>query len=181
MKSKPTYKELLIQVREMRGASGINAYRRAKMLVEVFNDRNFRFDYGQVDDFKAIEILDDYVQDLAFGFAGVRALLEHYPNEIDWKEGKLKRMYDDMLKERERVGREQAAKVGRKKRRGSVSQVDYDSLKLLHENASSEKKRLQDRCDKLVAENRHLKAENERLRNENSELKRQLSQASVAA
>lgn len=94
---KPNYKALLIEARKIREKSGAAAFKRATILCQVFDDRDFRTDNGNLDDFAAAAILDDYCQDLAFGFLELRAMLQFYPRTDQWADGLLRKMHGDML------------------------------------------------------------------------------------
>lgn len=91
------YKRLLLEALELRGLGGKSAYRRTKLLVQVFADRDFRAEAGNVDDFRAAEVLDEYVEDLALSFLELRAMIEHFPRESQWSEGKLRSMYKEVM------------------------------------------------------------------------------------
>lgn len=93
------YKSLLLRAKQLRSKGGKSAWERAKILVAVFDDQKFRTDCGNIDDFRAAEILDDYVDDLALGFLDLRAMLKHFPERKTWMEGRLRRLYNQMLKE----------------------------------------------------------------------------------
>lgn len=177
MKSKSTYKDRLLKAKELRSESGANAFDRVALLVEVFNDRDFRLDCGNVDDFRAAETLDAYVDDLCRDFLELKQMIEFYPKREQWSDGKLNTMHRAMMQAIEERNASERSQAGnkRKPKQQEFTQADYNSLLLRAENAVSMRKQIQQQCDRLQAENRDLKAENERLRKENSELKRQLN------
>lgn len=92
------YKERLLDARKLRGKSGVKAYDRAKLLVVVFDDGEFRQDCGNLDDFRAAELLDEYVDDLCIGFLDLRAMLAHYPRRRQWADGRLAKMLREMVR-----------------------------------------------------------------------------------
>ena len=47
------YKQKLLQARELRAQNSSNNHRRVCLLVEVYDDRDWRADLGNVDDMKA--------------------------------------------------------------------------------------------------------------------------------
>ena len=96
------YKAKLIEARRLRGKSGRSAYTRAKLLCEIFDDADFRADCGNIDDARAADILDDYIDDLCLRFFDLRNLLEYYPKQSQWRDGKLNKMYQAMLAEKEK-------------------------------------------------------------------------------
>jgi hypothetical protein len=131
-----TYKQLLLTALELRKQGGKSAYKRAMILVAVFNDQDFRLDNGNIDDDKIYQILDDYVEDLALNFIELKHLVEYFPKESQWAEGRLCRMYDQLL---DSVPPQERTIISRKC--ATVAEVNH-----------------------LKAEIRRLKAENTRLR-----------------
>ena len=81
------YRKLLLEASELRAQGGRSAYQRTKLLVQVFKDRDFRAEAGNVDDFRAAEVLDEYVEDLALSFLELRAMYEHFPKESSGAKG----------------------------------------------------------------------------------------------
>lgn len=96
--SETGYKQLLIEARKLRGRSGLQAYRRAKLLCQVFDDLDFRADCGNLDDFQAAAILDEYVEDLCVSFLDLRRILHRFPKPKAWSEGRLTRLYNEAMK-----------------------------------------------------------------------------------
>jgi len=96
--SETGYKTLLLNARKLRGKSGVKAFDRASILCTVFDDGEFRQDCGNLDDFRAAELLDEYVEDLALGFLDLRAMLAHYPRRQQWADGRLSKMLREMVK-----------------------------------------------------------------------------------
>ena len=70
-------------------------YDRATLLCQVFGDEGFIADSG--DQGKAEDRLDEYTNDLCLTFVELRLLWKQYPKRAQWKNGKLRRMYDDMV------------------------------------------------------------------------------------
>jgi hypothetical protein len=88
MKSKTSYKKILEQARSMRSTAVSAIYDRVKLLDEaVFNDADFRADIGNADDFKAGEYLNEFLDDVAYTFLQLRAILTAFPDRAQW-EGK---------------------------------------------------------------------------------------------
>lgn len=88
------YKALLLEARGLRSEAGKNAFRRASLLVRVFEDAGFRAEIGATDDFDVAEALNAEVEDLCLGFLELRAMLAEFPNEADWQDGRLATLYD---------------------------------------------------------------------------------------
>lgn len=145
------YKKLLIKAERLRGKGGEAAYERAKILVAVFNDTDFRLDNGNIDDFKAAEALDDYVQDLCLSFRQLQDLLTYYPEKAQWSEGKLRSMHDEILSQRSTP--EKAVKPRR-----SASLAQVQSLEKENEQLAYQLKKAQKRIKQLEDENAHLKS-----------------------
>jgi hypothetical protein len=101
------YKKLLLECLALRKKGGKSAYQRIIKLVEVFNDDDFRLDNGSVDDLELGEILDQYLEDIILdGEGGVfwklKAMLDEFPDEEHWSEGKLRTMYVEMMNQRKK-------------------------------------------------------------------------------
>jgi hypothetical protein len=77
---KRTRQDLCEQTLELRK----RAYDRVQILVDVYNDTEFRLEYGNRDDAKLGDILDVYADDLGYKFHDLRVMLQEYPNRDDW-------------------------------------------------------------------------------------------------
>lgn len=157
-----SYKKLLLDAKRLLGKAGSGAHQRAKLLVAVFNDRDFRADHGNLDDFQAADQLDQYVADLCLGFLELKAMLEHFPNEDRWKKGDLKRMHAEMLAaNRPAPQRDDAPRVRRTVKLAEFDQVAAEKRRYETQATSyaSELTRLR---EKVVA----LEKERDLLRNE---------------
>ncbi len=91
------YKKLLSEALALRTQGGKSAYQRTKILVQVFLNRDFRAEAGNVDDGRAAEVLDEYVEDLALRFLELKAMYEYFPKDSQWSEGKLRSMYKEVM------------------------------------------------------------------------------------
>lgn len=123
------YKRLLIQVKNLQQNAKANVYKRVSLLVQVFNNEGFRLDHG-ADDFVLSGILDQYVADIGWGFMELRSILDHFPNEADWKTNRLSKMHDDVVRDRRSKAaaeKQQDAPVRRKPHR--IAKADYEAVK----------------------------------------------------
>lgn len=91
------YKLKLLQARQMRDDSRATIYDRVSLLVEVYNDAEFRAEHGNRSTEKLVGILNDYVDDLAYDFLDLAAILRHFPDRAIWQSTKLSRMYSQMI------------------------------------------------------------------------------------
>ncbi len=71
-------------------------YDRATLLSQVFGDPAFLADCSE-DQGEAADRLDEYANDLCLTFLELRQLLKHFPKRAQWKSGKIRRMYDEMV------------------------------------------------------------------------------------
>ncbi|HSV27554.1 MAG TPA: hypothetical protein VLH60_06650 [Sedimentisphaerales bacterium] len=169
-----SYKALLIEARKLRGRSGLAAYRRAKLLCQVFEDRNFRADCGNLDDFRAAAVLDEYLEDLCVSFLDIRRMLRHFPKPKAWQEGRLSRLYNDMLKaesgEKDKPLSGKPRNVTAEVRKRLESQLTDARKELARQNAV----RLSE-IDQLRAKVADLERENAELRERITELEKQLT------
>lgn len=88
-----SYKTLLKQAAALKGKIGREAHSLAGVLCRVFEDKDFRADLGNVDDFKAGEALGEYTEPLCLTFFELRALYIHRPDAEDWATGNLATLY----------------------------------------------------------------------------------------
>jgi hypothetical protein len=102
MDAKFKYKAALKELESMRGASGLAAYKRGSIMLQVFNDQDFRFDLNLADDFAAAEWLNSLVGDLCVTFFDLRDLLKFFPEEQQWAKGNLHSMMKAIEAERDR-------------------------------------------------------------------------------
>ena len=157
------YKKLLIEALALRAQGGKSAYQRAKLLVQVYQDRDFRAEAGNVDDFRAAEVLDEYVEDLALQFLELKSMIEHFPKESQWGEGKLRSMYREVME----AGGEPEREV---QRRHKITLEQYAEL--------------EEKWKKELARNRQLQKENVQLKSELDQVQtrlRRLEKAKVPA
>lgn len=197
------YKKLLLEARELRtklrAEIGLRTYQIMAILMQVFNDQDFRADHPSgdgkpADDLKAGQVLDDFVfDDTGLEFLQLRAMLDHYPHQRQWKSGRLQRMYRDMMaarrgspvrkerpkevltkaefeavrraSERQRVMLESANKqIEAARENAVVLQSQCDQAEAAIEEAVSEVEKLRRRVRELEAENSTLREENASLR-----------------
>lgn len=157
-----SYKQLLIEAKKLHGKAGLGAYQRAKILVQVFDDRDFRADHGNLDDFQAADLLSEHVSDLCLGFLELRAMLAHFPSEADWKNGNLRRMHAEML-EANRPVREPATPQARRTVKLSEHEKVVSELRQAESrvsNYTSELTRLREKCAALEQEVAALRRQN---------------------
>ncbi len=175
------YKRLLIQAKNLQATAKANVHKRVTLLVQVFDNQQFRIDHG-ADDFVLAGILDQYVSDIGWGFMELRSILEHFPNEKDWKESRLTKMHDEVVKQRRKQAateKQSEAPVRRKPRR--VTNADFEAVK--NENRELRAKyreaasRGLDRQDAAMPEGSNGKQESEvvRLRRELAVAKKRIA------
>ena len=140
-----SYKNLIVELRQMRGTAGIAAYERATKMMSVFNDAEFLSTEAAGDIHKAIRLMDDLCQDMALDFSELRALLKYRPKRDQWKDGKLKTMYDEVVSE---MGRELAASRKPKTEKQDRDMRLAEMRKKLSE-VLAENKLLKKRCSTL--------------------------------
>jgi hypothetical protein len=143
-----SYKQILLEVKKLQGQAGVAAFDRITLLVQVFEDKDFRADQGDFDDIRAGEFLSDFCEDLSLNFWQLRAILEHFPNRDSWGGGKLATMHATMLEDKAA-----AQDCEPKTPRRSVKVADYD--------------RVVSEAESLRLANEELKEVNERLTEEN--------------
>jgi len=166
------YKMQLLEARKLRGKSGVKAFDRAKILCAVFDDDEFRAECGNLDDFRAAALLDEYVDDLAVGFLDLRAMYKYYPRRSSWREGRLGKMLREMLRANETVipaarpprvataeTRKQLTQQLEEARRekARLKQTKEDELIAFRQTKETELAQLRSQIMKLKAENNRLR------------------------
>jgi hypothetical protein len=146
-----SYKQQLLECLALRQQGGKSAYKRAKILLFVYNDNDFRLDHNNFDDDKLANILDTYVEDLAIRFWHLKALLEYFPDEHQWAEGRLRSMLEEMQTAQD----VQQTKPIQRRKTATVAEVEALKKQLTHEKA---------RCQRLLKENIALREENQQLK-----------------
>jgi len=139
--SLPAWKQKLLQAREMRDNARAIAYDRVKLLMEVYDDADFRLEYGNRSTEKLAAILDDYVDDLDYDFLDLAAVMRQFPNREDWQTTKLSRLYQQMID----AGKRQAAEDRPPQRRTAPTptQLKQENETLQHKLAEEQAKRRQ--------------------------------------
>ena len=161
MAGRKNYKTLLLEARSLRGESGVNAHKRIGILNKVFEDTDFRSEIGAVDDYGAAEVLDDEVQDLCLRFLQLRAMYEAFPVVDDWKDGKLRTLYDRTLEIAE------ANKPEREPRtQNRVTQSEYQQLELEKQDTEAQLQYSKRTLEETKSEIDRLRDENLALRND---------------
>ena len=180
MNRKETYRDKLRQVQDLQSLNkktiGSNAFERVSLLVEVFDDRVFRHDQGNVDDFKAAEILDGYLSDLAFTFLDLRAVMLRFPDRTDWENTGPRSLYLQ-LKEQDRAMKPVSGE--RKVRRVTIKEHEKAMGELAEHRVML--KHTQSELDVLRKENQSLKEENATLKGRITELEKSVERLSKFA
>ncbi len=160
---KPTvgWKKLLTEARELQGQLCVMIYRRTKILAQIFNDAQFRADNSLRDDFEVADWLDAEFKGTALGFLQLRAMLEMFPDEADWKAGDLATMHEKVL-----TAHEEASRPEEKRTRKSVKVAE-------HTETCEDRDRWKAKATKAEAVVEMRESEVERLRRENGELRRE--------
>ena len=151
------YKKWLMECLPLRQEGGKSAFKRATILNRVFLDQDFRLENNAVDDFGLAQILDAYVEDLALRFLELRAMLELFPRENQWGEGKLRSMYEAVV---EKNGEAQEREV---RPRHKISLAQYAALEEKFRREQARSKQLQQKVDELEAELKEARTRLKRL------------------
>ncbi len=93
---KTSWKKLLLQAKKLNTKIGMWIYRRTKILLEIFDDAEFRAEIGLRDDLQAAEWLDKEFKGVALKFLQLRAILNEYPDEKQWMDGDLQTMFNSI-------------------------------------------------------------------------------------
>lgn len=180
-----SYKQKLAEARKLIKTGCLALYDRVSVLIDVFNDREFRVAEGLEDDGKAADYLTEgYLPDTDWDFLNLRALMEFAPNREKWGGGKLKRLYAEMIEARRKANTKEGAPIVRNR----VTKEEYEKVQLGLKHAEARATHLQDRVtetldliERLRTENRELREENALLKGRIQELERMLTRELAAA
>lgn len=161
------YKKKLIAASELRTQGRAALFQRATLLVEVFEDREFRADNDQFDDLKAAELLDSYLEDTAATFLEVRAILQTFPTLEQWKGKTIRELYESAL-ESSRASSEEKTRAT--PRRITIKQ--FEGEQQARKEAEAEVRNLKKQITELEASNRKYIRENAQLEGRITELER---------
>ncbi len=165
MAGRKNYKTLLLEAASLRGESGVNAHKRIGILVKVFEDADFRAEIGSSDDYKAAEVLDDHVQDLCLTFLELKAMYQAFPDVADWKDGKLRTLYQRSLEVAEANKPEPT-----KRSVNRVTNKEYEQLDSEKQDIEAQLNYTKRTVDEIKSEIDRLRDENLSLRNEKMRL-----------
>lgn len=187
MSTKGGYKQLILKARELMGKAGLIAFDRAKLLCQIFEDRDFRADLGNADDFKCAETLDELCGDLSLKFLRLKQLVEHFPERKQWASGNLERMLAEMLAsvtapiedhkpKRERTVIKQSEFVALSQEKTKVEQ-QANEFKKLAEVAKQEKVEIESKAREFRQAAESAEEKCRRLEIENRDLREKLAEA----
>ena len=177
MKSKMTYRDRLRQVQELnvlnKKSIGGNAYDRVSLLAEVFEDRAYPHDMGNIDDAKADDELSKFIADLPAGFLSMRAVLERFNERSDWETRGPRELYFQLKEETD------ALKPQRQKRsHKSVTVKEHERVVNELGEHRAMLKHSQSELSILRKENQELKEENAMLKGRIAELEKSVERLS---
>jgi hypothetical protein len=160
-----SWKEILIQAKELLGKAGTTAFDRATLLVSVWNDPDFQADARS--EFVALDRLSEYVNDLALNFLELQQLLVKFPTRDAWAKGNIRQMYDSMMRDKELQKSAAASRMTT-----TLTKTTPVSTHIPKDANAAVSTALD--LATLRAENDRLKAENRELRLKNQEMQTKL-------
>jgi hypothetical protein len=181
--SRPRWLELLDRVLEARKAGAIQNYLRVCLLVEIFDDAEYRdklrYELGEqvIDDDVIAGTLDQYVADFGMPFIQLRTVREAFPTADEWASRPLWELFDEALARR-RVA--EPAEPRKPRRTATIAQVEALEQAVTESVTKAKqvpvlKKQVVDLSDELKT----LRARVAELERENAELRKILSDAMV--
>ena len=93
MAAKRSWKKLLEKVESLFAEGRVNLYATTVLLVKIFNDRDFRHEVKLESDYDASDWLDKYITDTDLTLLELRKVLEQFPDESQWKETTIWKLY----------------------------------------------------------------------------------------
>lgn len=143
-KESQTWQKMLAQAREMRGQAGAALYDRMQLLVNVFEDADWRIRNGNFSEDEWMGLLDEEVSDVFLSFGELRDMLIYAPERSQWSDGRLDKLRAEMIESRKR-GRQAAKDNGestggatRKSLKEKYTELETENQRLVRELAKAE-------------------------------------------
>jgi hypothetical protein len=117
------YKQLWIELKNLDKEVRMSMFRRAQIVVSLFESEQFRGDHSKHDDDgELIDLLSPYVDDICcmLDFSEIKELLKFAPNKSQWEAKRLKVLYAEMLDSRRPV---RQAKKQKPEQQGSAVEL----------------------------------------------------------
>lgn len=176
MTSQRQWKQKMLEARKLRGKTAGIVWQRVKLLVEVFDDQDYRSDNGDLDDMAAAEKLSGELGDVAADFFMLRRVLDRMPLKSDWEGKDLRKMIAEV---RELDKKDDNKEPRSPRRTATVKQLDG-----VQQERDVAEKRLtiaESTLAELRSENRQLREELAVARGRIEELEKALNRELVAS
>jgi DNA repair exonuclease SbcCD ATPase subunit len=161
----------LKKVDDLIARSNASLYDRVKLLVEIWEDKDFLAHHdGDID--KAEAMLDTKLGDYGIGFFEAQAILKHFPQRPHWVGNSIRAMLAKALEAEEASRKEAKSPVTRK---GPVPRKEHQEIVQQLEQSKKRVDGLQDETGRLRAEIERLREENAMLKGRVAELERILN------
>jgi len=146
-----TWKSRLGKLETLIKGSSRKAFEIATELRELWNDKTFLAEACSGKPDVADEKLSRFADATGYHLNELLQMLEHFPNQADWKDGHLRHLYDEtckaIAKKRGKSGAS-ASEPGPTRRR--VSLAEYEELQRKYKAAQLEIRRLRAEHEKLL-------------------------------
>lgn len=169
--------ELQKRCETKRGELRALLWERVRLLVEVFDDPDWRAKFPGKDDAWLGDELSKYLADTDFAFHDLRIILVYFPDRESWAQRVLVDLYDEA-----RSKRAEPADNGPRKRR-SVKVCEHEEVVRQKQALERQLCQLQDmptEVERLREENEQLRREVYTLRKANERLRAQLDELAVS-
>jgi len=157
------WKKKLFKSRELRGKTAEIVYDRITLLVEIYDDDQFRQDSGDPDDLSAATLLDAEVGDLCADFLELRCVLDSFPNKGDWTDKNLKKLVAAAL------DGSRTRRKSKKSERRTVTLKEHEKIQVKAGEAEARAAQLGRVLDESQKDMETLRQENQSLREDLAE------------
>ncbi len=158
------WKKALLEARQQADRGLTCLFRQTKLLIEIFDDAEFRADAGLRDDLQAAEWLDAEFPNAPLKFLEMRAILQAFPEEKDWREQSLQEMFAS-IKPSKPEGQVQHARM-------SIKKADYEKACEERDHYKARAKYLDEQVAELEADRDTHRQEIAKLKGRIHELER---------
>lgn len=157
-----TWKSRLGKLETLLKGSARKAFEIATELRELWNDKTFLAEACSGKPDEAEQKLSKFADATGYHLNELLQMLEHFPNQADWKDGQLRHLYDETCKAiaGKRKSRSAGSADDNAPHRRRVSLAEYEALEREKQDSDRRAKDAEKRAKELQAEVSRLREEN---------------------
>jgi len=146
-----SWKSRLAKLESLLKGSANRSYEIAVELRSLWNDKTFLAEACKGRPDEADRILSRFIEATHFDLNELLQMLEQFPNEADWKDGNLRRLYNETCKAiAAKRGKSGGSKDDKGPKRHRVTIAEYEELQRKYKASQAEIRRLRADYAKLL-------------------------------